>query len=177
MECADVSPNQPGLMECSDHVLPGSVIHTCLAAHRAIDLREQCCGDMDEMYAAHIERAGEAGDIADHPTAKCNNAGIPVKPVFKEIGKYVVGPEIVFILLPVRNKRAETVEPGIVQGAHDLFAVESENSRVADNSNGGAEPEPGRSFTDTGKRAAADHNIIASFSKSYRDLFHSPSLK
>src|SRR3569623_2809177 len=57
-------------MECADQVLAGARVTRGLAADRAVDLREQRGGHLDEAAAALEDRASEPDEIADHPAAE-----------------------------------------------------------------------------------------------------------
>jgi hypothetical protein len=69
-ERAGVRKHQARLVEGAEQVFAGARIDRRLAAHRAVDLSQQGCRDLDEIDAAQQRRRGKSRDIADHPAAQ-----------------------------------------------------------------------------------------------------------
>ena len=57
------------LMIGADQVLARGVVDADLAADRAVDLRQERRGHLDDRHAAKVGRGGEPGDVADDAAA------------------------------------------------------------------------------------------------------------
>ena len=60
-------------MECADQILARTGVDRSLAAHAAIDLRQQAGGELHEIAAALGDGGGKSGQIADHAAAQRQN--------------------------------------------------------------------------------------------------------
>jgi ElaB/YqjD/DUF883 family membrane-anchored ribosome-binding protein len=65
-----VDQDHGGLVERADQILAGAAVDRGLAADRAVDLREQGGGNLDEVAAALEDRGREADQVADHAAAQ-----------------------------------------------------------------------------------------------------------
>ncbi len=75
-----VDPDAHRLVKGADDVLGPGMVDSDLAAHRAVNLGEQGCGQHQQRDAAGVSRRDEARQVADHSTAECHHDGVPVGP-------------------------------------------------------------------------------------------------
>src|SRR6056297_521874 len=73
IEHGRVRQNEARLMERADQVLAVARVDPGLAAHRAVDLRQQRGGHLNEAHAPPQDRGGKARKVAYDATAKGYN--------------------------------------------------------------------------------------------------------
>ncbi len=72
------------LVERPDQVLAARMIDAGLAADRRVDLREQRRRHLDDADAAHVDRRGEAREVADHAAAERDHHALAVRAVLDQ---------------------------------------------------------------------------------------------
>ena len=70
VERGEIGEHQRRLVERADQILARRGVDRGLAADRTVDLRQQGGGQLHEAASALEDRAGEAGEIADHAAAQ-----------------------------------------------------------------------------------------------------------
>ena len=65
------------MMKRSQQVLPCLQIDAGLAPYGRIELRQDCRGDLHDVYAAHVERCQQAGDVSDHTPTEGDEDRVP----------------------------------------------------------------------------------------------------
>ncbi len=109
------------LQKSADHILPQRMIDADLAAHRAIDLRQQAGGHLHEADAAQVGGGHEAGEIADHPAAQRDHHRFAVDFALDEIAVEPGGGFHALIALAGGHQQGMMREPGALEaGAHGI---------------------------------------------------------
>ena len=60
-------------VECADEIFPFGQIHSGFPADGAVDLRHECCRDVNQPNTSQVARRDESGDVTYHASAHCDD--------------------------------------------------------------------------------------------------------
>ena len=104
------------LVKRADHILAQRMIDGGFAAHRRIDLAQQCGRYLDKGRAALVGGGGKPDRIADYAAAERNQRRAAFGPVFQQFVVNMIERLPVFKLLAVGQDDGEMFRPQLVQG-------------------------------------------------------------
>ena len=70
---SNINQNGKGLIESTDEVLSSFVIDACLPPDTAVDLGQECRGNLNEWYAPQIGCSRKTSDVPDNPPAQSDD--------------------------------------------------------------------------------------------------------
>src|SRR5208283_231655 len=96
-----IYPYKSRLMKRSYHIFPEIVIYPRLPPHRTVDLSEESSWHLYKMNAPHIQRSRKSRYIPYYAASKGNEARVPIKSFFEQLGQDSVSPEVILILFAI----------------------------------------------------------------------------
>ena len=77
LQDVEITQNQLGLVERPHQVLPRLEVHPHLPSHRAVHLRQQGRGNLNQVNPPQVRGGQETSQIAYHATTKGNHERFP----------------------------------------------------------------------------------------------------
>ena len=147
-------------MKCADKIFASGEIHPDLAAHGAIDLREERGGHLHEINAAQVCGGYESGHVADDAAAEGNNERAALDTVF---GKLIVTRPYIFErlgLFPGGLANEDGRKAGGLERGEGRFAIVAGDGGIRYDRTTLSELEAGAVFTEGRDQPRRDVNRV-----------------
>ena len=159
-------------MKCADKIFTSGEIHADLAAHGAIDLREERSGHLHKIHAAQVCGGHESGQVADNAPAEGNDERAALDAVF---GKLIVTRLYVFErlgLFPGGLANEDGRKAGGLERGEGRFEIVTSDGSIGDDRTTLAELETGAVFAEIRKQPRRDVNRVRSICQRYLNRAH-----
>ena len=169
-----VGEHQPRLVEAADQVLAVAAVDAGLAADAAVRLGEKRRRDLDEGDAAQQDARGEAGEVADHPAAECDQHGRSLDSPAEDALQHACQRFEVLAALAGPDHQVGTGEARLPQRLQGGVEIAPGDAAVGDHDRRAAGETRCQEAPRLGQQPGADQHVVAA--RAERDVHRLPVL-